>query len=231
MGVDRVTERVYNYTGVQLQGEFMARPPSGTDAKIKAAGRRLLQEKGLAGFSLREACREAGVNAGMCGYYFGSKDEFVRSVMTEMYAEFMLHFKAGVSAAGTPRERLKSALGEVGRFAVGIRKAAPGIFADLAQGKKEAFDFFSGNFTEHLVQVAQLAAECRPASAVKGRSLPFMVSALLPQMVFPVIVGGIMERNGVRAAGGVPLKDALAEVFSDEGIAERAEIALRGIGL
>ncbi|MDA8130331.1 MAG: TetR/AcrR family transcriptional regulator [Elusimicrobia bacterium] len=209
----------------------MARPPSGTDVKLKAAGRRLIQEKGLTGFSLREACRLAGVNPAMFRYYFGSKDEFVKAVMKEMYAEFMLHFKAGVSAAGTPRERLKNALVEVARFAIGIRKAAPMIFSDLAQGKKEAFDFFSGNFTEHVMQVALLAAECRQASALKGRSVPYMVAALLPVMVFPVIVGGIMERNGVKMLSGTPLKSVMNEVFSEEGIAERAEIALRGVGL
>ncbi len=199
--------------------------------KLKAAGRRLIQEKGLTGFSLREACRLAGVNPAMFRYYFGSKDEFVKVVMKEMYDEFMLNFKAGVSAAGTPRERLKNALVEVGRFAQGIRKAAPMIFSDLAQGKKEAFGFFSANFTEHVGQVALLAMECRSSSAVKGRTVPYMVAAMLPVMVFPVIVAGILERNGVDALAGTPFRKLSAELFSGEGIAERAEIALRGVGL
>lgn len=209
----------------------MARPSSGTDIKLKNAGKRLLQEKGITGLSVREACRLAGVNTGMFHYYFGSKEEFLRAVLKEMYAEFMVHFKAGVSSAGTPRDRLKNALIEVGRFALSVRGIAPMLFADLAHGKKEAFAFVSGNFTEHIRHIAALAEECRAASAVQGHSMPFIIAALVPVMIFPMIIGGIMERNGVRAVAGLPMEKLRAEVFSDEGISERAEIALRGIGL
>jgi len=209
----------------------MARPASGTDLKLKAAGRRLLQEKGITGLSVREACRLAGVNTGMFHYYFGSKDEFMKAVLKEMYAEFMLNFKAGVAVAGTPRARLKNALVEVGKFALGIRKVAPMLFADMAHGKKEAFVFFSGNFTEHIIHVAALAEECRPSSAVSAHSTPFMVAALIPVMIFPVLVGGVMERNGVKSVAGTSLAVLREEVFSEKGVIERAEIALRGIGL
>lgn len=209
----------------------MARPSSGTDIKLKNAGKRLLQEKGITGLSVREACRLAGVNTGMFHYYFGSKEDFLRAVLKEIYAEFMLNFKAGVSAAGTPRQKLKSALVEVGRFTLGMRRVAPMLFADLAHGKKEAFAFLSGNFTEHVSHIASLAGECLPASAVKGHSVPFMVGAMLPVMVFPMLAGGILERNGVKSLGGLPVEKLFAEFFSEEGIAERAEIALRGVGL
>ncbi len=209
----------------------MARPPSGTDLKLKTAGRKLLQEKGITGLTVREACRVAGVNTGMFHYYFGSKDEYLKAVLKEMYAEFMLNFKAGVSVAGTPRARLKAALVEVGKFGLGVRNAAPMIFADLAYGKKEAFAFVSGNFTEHISHIAALAVQCRPASAVKARSIPFIIAALVPVMIFPVLIGGVMEKNGVKKLAGQSLAELRGEIFSDAGIAERAEIALRGIGL
>ena len=209
----------------------MARPPSGTDIKLKAAGRKLLLEKGITGMSVREACRVAGVNTGMFHYYFGSKDEFLKAVLKEMYAEFMLNFKAVVSVAGTPRARLKSALVEVGKFARSMRGAAPMLFSDMAYGNKEAFAFFNGNFTEHIRHIAVLAEECRPASAVKERSVPFMIAVLISVMVFPMLAGGIMERNGVKTLGGIGAEALREELFSDDGTAERAEIAVRGIGL
>lgn len=209
----------------------MARLPSGADKKLKEAGRRLLMKKGLTGFTLREACRMAGVNTGMFRYYFGSKDEFLRAVMKEMYAEFMVHFKAGVSSAGSPREKLKSALMEVGRFARALRRVAPVMLADLAHANREAFSFISGNFTEHAVQISALAAECRPVSALKGHSVPYMVGTLVPVMVFPVIMGGIMERNGVKELGGVKMSGLMEEFLSEKGIADRAEMALKGAGL
>jgi AcrR family transcriptional regulator len=209
----------------------MARPASGTDLKLKAAGRKLLQDKGITGLGVREVCRMAGVNTGMFHYYFGSKEEFLKAVLKEMYAEFMLNFKAGVAVAGTPRARLKNALMEVGKFARSVRSAAPMIFADMAHGNKEAFAFVSGNFTEHVRQIAALAEECRPQSAVKGRSTPFVIASLMSVMIFPVLISGVMERNGVKALACHSLEDLREEMFSDAGIAERAEIAVRGIGL
>ncbi|MDT8285571.1 MAG: TetR/AcrR family transcriptional regulator [Elusimicrobiales bacterium] len=209
----------------------MARRASGTDIKLKAAGKDLLREKGFAGFGVREVCRRAGVNTGMFHYYFGSREEFLRAVMKEMYADFMVDFKAGVSAGGSPRDKLKNALVQVGRFVRGMRRTAPMVLADLAHGNKEAFAFVTGNFTEHAAQIAGLAAANRPGSALKDRSVPFVVGALLPVMIFPGIIGGILERNGVKALGGEKLKDLMEEFLSDEGIEERAEIALRGIGL
>ena len=209
----------------------MARPSSGADIKLKKAGKRLLQEKGITGLSVREACRLAGVNTGMFHYYFGSREEFLQAVLKEMYAEFMVHFKAGVSAAGTPRQRLKNALVEVGRFTRAMRRVAPALLGDLARGNKEAFAFLRSNFTEHISQIAGLAAECRPQSVVKSHSVPYMVGALVSVMVFPVIMGGIMERNGVCGVCRVKMADMVEEFLSEEGIDERAEIALRGIGL
>lgn len=209
----------------------MARPASGTDKKLRAAGRELLQEKGVTGLAVREVCRRAGVNTGMFHYYFGSRDEFLRAVLKEMYADFMVHFKAGVSSAGSQREKLKNALIEVGRFARALRLTAPVLLADLAYANKEAFAFVSGNFTEHASQIAILAAECRPRTALKDHSVPYIVAALLPVMVFPVIMGGIMERNGVKEMGGVKMEQLMREFLSDEGIADRAEVALRGVGL
>jgi len=209
----------------------MARPTSGTDKKLKDAGRRLLEEKGITGLAVREVCRLAGVNTGMFHYYFGSRDEFLRAVLKDIYSEFMLNFKAGVSVAGTPRARLKNALVEIGRFALGIRNAAPMVFSDISLGNKEAFAFVKGNFTEHIKYIVELLGECRPASAVSGSSLPFLVAAVVPVMIFPVLMGGVMERNGVKELLGLPLEKIREEIFSEAGIAERAEIALRGIGL
>jgi len=209
----------------------MARPASGTDLKLKAAARKLLQEKGITGLSVREACRAAGVNTGMFHYYFGSKDEFLKTILKEMYAEFLLNFEAGVSVAGTPRARLKKALIEVGKFARSMRNVAPMIFADIAHGNKDAFTFVRGNFTEHIQHIAALAEECRPGSAVKGHSTPFIIAALVSVMIFPVLIGGVMERNNVKIIGGYSLEKLREEMFSDLGIAERAEAALRGIGI
>ncbi|MBU2575462.1 MAG: TetR/AcrR family transcriptional regulator [Elusimicrobia bacterium] len=209
----------------------MSRPASGTDLRLLKAGKELLRDKGITGLSVREACRRAKANTGMFHYYFGSKDEFLKAVLKEMYGEFLANFKVGVAEGADPRKKLKNALIAVGGFAREIKNVAPVIIADLILGNKDAFDFIRGNFMEHIGHIAALAGECRPQSALKGRSVPYMIGALVPVMIFPVIIGGIMERNGVKKAGGIRIGKLAAEFFSDEGIADRAEIALRGAGL
>ncbi len=209
----------------------MPRPASGADRKLLEAGANLVRAKGFYGLTVREACRLAGVNTGMFHYYFGSKDEFAKAVLKELYAGFMFKFRAGASVDGTPRERLKNALIEVGKFVRDIKNTAPLLFADIAYGKKETFQFLSANFTGHLELIAALAGQCRPASALKGRSVPFMIAALLPTMVFPVIMARILIRNGVKKLGAYDLSCIEEEAISDAGIAERAEIAVRGLGL
>lgn len=209
----------------------MSRPASGTDRRLIKAGKELLRESGITGLSVREACRRANVNTGMFHYYFGSRDEFLKAVLKEMYAEFYNRFQVGVAEGAGPRDKLKNALIAVGKFAREVKGTAPLILADLSLGNKEAFDFISGNFLGHVKELIALAAQCRPESALKARSVPYLIGALLPTMVFPAIMGGIMERNGVKKAGGVPLEQLADEFFSDEGITERAEIALRGVGL
>jgi AcrR family transcriptional regulator len=209
----------------------MPRPASGIDLKLLEAGVKLVRAKGFYGLTVRETCRLAGVNTGMFHYYFGSKDEFAKAVLKELYAGFMLKFRAGAAVGGTPRERFKNALIEVGKFVRDIKNTAPLLFADMAYGKKETFQFLSGNFTVHLKLIAALAAECRPASAVKGRSVPFIMAAVLPTIMFPAIIAGVLARNGVKTLGDLKLSDIEAEALSDAGIAERAEIAVRGIGL
>jgi hypothetical protein len=151
--------------------------------------------------------------------------------MKDLYADFMASFQAGVSTGGTPRARLKNALVEIGKFARVIRPVAPMMFADVLYGNKEAFAFIKGNFTEHISLIAELAAECRPASAVKEHSVPFIIAALVPVMIFPVFIGGVMERNGVKNVSGLTLEELRGEMFSDAGIEARAEAAVRGIGL
>ncbi len=209
----------------------MPRPASGTDRRLLQAGTALVREKGLYGLTVRETCRLAGVNTGMFHYYFGSKDEFQKAVMRDVYDRFMVKFRAGAAVGRTPRERLKNALIELGKFVRDIKGAAPLLFADMAYGKKETFRFLSANFTGHMKLIAGLARECLPDSAERGRSVPFFAASVVPIMIFPVIIDGVLRRNGVKKIGEFDLSSLEEEILSDSGIEERAEIAVRGAGL
>lgn len=56
----------------------------GTEAELLAAARRLLDRNGvLAGLSLQEVSKEAGINRGLIYQYFGSRRELLRAALRE----------------------------------------------------------------------------------------------------------------------------------------------------
>jgi len=208
----------------------MTRPTSGADIRLRAAGCRLLLEKGITRLSVRETCRAAGINTGIFHYYFGSREEFLKAVMKDIYSDFMANFQASISTGDTPRARLKNALVEVGKFARTIRPAAPMLFTDVLYGNKEAFAFMKENFTAHIGLITALVSECRPSSSLKQYSVPFIIGSLVPAMIFPALISGELRRKANKMCG-LSMEEIIKETLSDSGIEARAEAAVRGIGL
>jgi AcrR family transcriptional regulator len=207
----------------------MARPASGTDLRLIEAGKKLVREKGLYGLSVREACRRARVNTGMFHYYFGSKDEFVKTIVKAIYGEFFIKFKGEIAAGTGSRQKLKNAIEAVGRFARDARKVIPLFFADLIYGRKEVFDLVSTDFTRHIASILELIVKCQKEGKIKKMPLTAIVPILIPPMIFPAIIGLVLERHGVKSVMGMPVEKAGELVFSDEAIEERAELLLKSL--
>lgn len=199
------------------QGGGMARPKPVTGKKRGAAGRGTLKEKGAAAVTVR--------GAGALRPGSGAEEELFRTVVRKMSAEFIKKYHPGAIAGGTPRQRLKNALIAVGKFSRKTRKLSQPQLAGGGPGKNALARFSDVNFTEYVKVVALLAAECRPASSVRRHSIPFMVDALLSVMVFPLVMRETL------AGTALELDSVEEETFSDAGIEDRAEIAVRGIGL
>ncbi|PIU18970.1 MAG: hypothetical protein COT18_09480 [Elusimicrobia bacterium CG08_land_8_20_14_0_20_59_10] len=195
----------------------MKRSKPVTGQKHRSAGRRPLKEKRTTAVAVREA--------GALRPRSGAREELFRAAVRKMSAEFVKKFRPGWIVGSTPRERLKNALIAVGKFSRKTRKLAPPRQAEAVPGKNAMARFTDANFTEYVKVVALLAAECRPASSVRRHSIPFMVDALLSVMVFPLVMRETL------AGTALELDSVEEETFSDAGIEDRAEIAVRGIGL
>ncbi|MBK9329529.1 MAG: helix-turn-helix transcriptional regulator [Sphingobacteriales bacterium] len=60
-----------------------------TEAKIKAAAKKLFTQKGLAATRTRDIAQEAGINLALLNYYFRSKDKLFEIVMRENVLLFL----------------------------------------------------------------------------------------------------------------------------------------------
>lgn len=60
-----------------------AAPETDAKARIMAAARRLIAERGFVGVTVRDITDSAGVNTAAVNYYFRSKDELIRNVFEE----------------------------------------------------------------------------------------------------------------------------------------------------
>lgn len=117
------------------------------DALVSATDR-ILIERGLEGFSLREAARRAGVSAGAPAHHFGSVSGLLTEVAIRGFEELVAFLRAGEAEGGTdPLARLHGQGTGYVRFAV----AFPGRFALMF--RKDRLD--DGN--EHLKQVGETA--------------------------------------------------------------------------
>ncbi|MDD5303347.1 MAG: TetR/AcrR family transcriptional regulator [Elusimicrobia bacterium] len=115
----------------------MSRPSRSTDKLLIRAGRKLLPETGVSGLTLRRVALAAKVNLGMFHYHFGSKREFSRRVLQEIYEDFFKDFSVETGGPAPAKERLRRALNALARFARDNRKLILAIVRDMMEGEAE----------------------------------------------------------------------------------------------
>lgn len=93
-------------------------------AALIAAGEEILAERGVDGFSLREAARRAGVSAGAPAHHFGDARGLLTAIATRGFERLSAALAAADGAAGGRRAARLRAQGEAYvRFAVQNRAA------------------------------------------------------------------------------------------------------------
>lgn len=205
----------------------MSRPSGNADRKLLAAGRELLSRKGISGLSVREVAARAGVNLGMFHYHFKTKDEFARRVLQELYEDFFA--KLSLEAAeGEPAERLRKALTNLACFARDNRALVLGLGLDAVSGNRPAVEFLFKNAPRHVAVVAGLVRACQKAGVLQRGPLPRVMVFLGGGVMLPAVLIAALERAADGGFGALPLKLVVRQVLSDEAIADRVRMALKG---
>lgn len=205
----------------------MPRPSQNLDQALLASGRELFPDAGCAGLAVRAVAEHAGVTPAMFHYHFGSKDEFLRTLLQQLYEQMWTSLAPTAERQGPPLERLRAALGTMARFARAQRPLLGRVLLDALGGERVALEFVARNAPRHMGLLAGLLEEARAAGMLARvaplQGLVFMLGAVILPIVF---VSRLAER-GVLPAFAAGVFDA--QVMSDAAIDERIERAIAAL--
>ncbi len=207
----------------------MPRPSRSTDKLLIQAGRKLLPETGVSGLTLRRVAHAAKVNLGMFHYHFGSKREFARRVLQEIYEDFFKDFSTETGGSAAARERLRRSLNALARFARDNRKLILAIVRDVMEGDAEATEFAKASIPRHMEIIAGLVRECQRRGDLDRMPLPLAMSFLLGGAAMPNVAMGVIERSGARKPFGLAPDKLFPHFSSDKSIAVRVDLALAAL--
>ena len=205
----------------------MARPSQRIDRALLASGRALFPRSGCAGLSVRAVSEHAGANPAMFHYHFGSKDEFLRTLLQQMYEEMYTELEGQAHAEGTPLDRLRASLLALARYARGQRQLMARVWTDAMAGEAVAVAFFRGNAPRHLGLLFALLEQAHAEGTL--RRLPplqrfaFVMGSVLMPIIF---LSGLAEALD---APTLPSREVETQVMGDAAIAQRIEFALAAL--
>ncbi len=163
------------------------------------AGRKLLEEKGVRGFTLRECARRASVSHAAPAHHFASLDDLLAEIATRGYHELATAMEAEAQrSAQAPAARLVAQ--GVGYMA--FAAANPALFQLMFNREADRFEtprLAAAAKTAHHLQVAAVEATIPKASAeVKQRMVDF-AWASIHGFITLVLEGQIGEGDSPRA--------------------------------
>ena len=204
----------------------MARPSRNVDVLLLKAGRELFPQTGAAGLSVRKLAERAGVNLGMFHYHFGTKDEFVRRLLQQLYDDMFANLE--LAASGGPGvDALRAALCVLGRFARDHASLLRRLLIDALAGEPQAAAFLRANVHRHLGVIRRLIEDGQREGLLRKTAPAQALAFVAGSIAAPLLVAASL-RDRALAKPGVAGRFA-KEIASDAAIAERADFALAGL--
>jgi AcrR family transcriptional regulator len=202
------------------------RPSRNVDAALLAAGRELYPVLGMRALSLRRVAERAGVNPGMFHYHFGSKEQFVRTLLQQLYDGMFAELTIAAHDS-RPLEGLRAAANVLGRFVRDHRLLLRRLMADAMNGEPLAVEFAATNLPRHFGVIVGLVQAGQRSGALKPVPPAQAVATIAGAVGGPILIGGaIVERDAMPA----PLRETFEKsVLSDRALAERVDLVLAGL--
>ena len=204
----------------------MPRPSRNVDALLLKAGRELFPQTGAAGLSVRKVAERAGVNLGMFHYHFGTKDEFVRRLLQQLYDDMFANLELAAST-GPVVDSLRAALCVLGRFVRDHASLLRRLLIDALSGEPQAGAFLRANVHRHLGVIRRLIEDGQREGVLKGVAPAQALAFLAGSVATPLLVAASLGGSRL-ARPGVATRFA-KDVATDAAIAERADCALAGL--
>lgn len=186
---------------------------------LVAAGRKLLEERGIRGFTLRECARRAAVSHAAPAHHFASIDDLLAEIATRGYQELTAAMETEAKrAAATPAARLVAQ--GVGYMA--FAAAHPVLFQLMFSREANRFEtpgLKAAARSAHHLHVAAVEAVIPKAPAeVKQRMVDF-AWASVHGFITLVLEGQIGEEESSRAlkARGLAMLGAMVETVVRAG--------------
>lgn len=205
----------------------MSRPSRNIDQLLITTARALLPETGCRGFSIRQLTERAGVNLGMFHYHFKTREHFLSRVLQDVYQEMFTTLTFQAHAERPPLDNLRAAVTVLGRFARDNRFLVRRLLADALSGDTTAQDFFRQNFPRHLGVIAELLSAGQRAGTVRKVPLTQALAFLGGAVALPNILVTVAQEQAIVPAQFLSKLDR--EVLSDKAIAQRVDMAIRGL--
>lgn len=207
----------------------MPRPSQQIDQALLASGRALLPVTGCAGLSVRALAEHAGVAPGMFHYHFGSKEQFLRTLLSGLYEEMFSSLTAQVAQQSPTLERLRGGLRLLARFARQHRRLLARLWTDAIAGEPAARDFFRDNAPRHVGLLMALVRQAREEGALRDLPPLTIFSFLFGAVALPTIfVAGLVDA-GFAPPGGAGAFDS--QVMADGAIDTRIDLALGALAV
>ena len=206
----------------------MPRPSQHTDRRLITAARALIEETGCSGLNLRQVAERAKVNLGMFHYHFGSKDEFCRRVLDEIYEAFFKEFRLEAAAHAAPVENLHAVLVVFGRFVRDNRRLLFALVRDAMGGEPAVQAFLQTNIPRHLRIIAGLVRQAQRDGSLARMRVTNAVVLLMSGVAMPAFLAEGVRRSTVR--GSRPLTLLLeTQTLSDAAIGQRVAATIAGL--
>ncbi|HJV81930.1 TetR/AcrR family transcriptional regulator [Noviherbaspirillum sp.] len=207
----------------------MARPSQNIDQRLLQAGVELLPRTGCRGLSARRLAEHAGVNLGMFHYHFRTKDNFIRTLLQQIYEQMFSLLVLRAHEGESALQNLRNALLVLAHFGRTHRQLLVRIAADALAGEQVAVDFLQANLPRHLGVISSLIVEAQREGDLAKAPVAQVFAFLAGAVMAPVLLGAALADNSALppAAGGMLER----EVLSKKAVEQRVEFALRGLSV
>ena len=194
----------------------MARHSSDLVKKLLRAGHSLLKDRSLSTISVRDIAQRAGVNLGMFNYHFGTKDNFIKTLIEDVYAPFV----ADLENQRSQPDSLEEILFRMARFSREHSESILFLLADAVLKEKNVMQFMKTNFGRHFLilkdAIAAHFADNKYPDDAHEHAFRFLVAAVgLPNLMASLQARLFRTKNRHRD--------------SDEDLRRRVRAAIAGL--